>query len=212
MNIHIFEAGLDVDRYVGSLRNYRSFVRSLMGDAHANLEHVEALKAAVAGAPEPVRATVMTEDWCGDAASNIPILASLCGGAGIELRIVRGSEQQTLTDYYHRDGADHIPVVSIWDGDFNEVARWIEAPAAVTVRKDAWKAERPEFMELHGKRKEDRDAAKKFGLLYRQFLEEMVTWYKAGMWDETTREIVEACRGYGAQGQEHRGSELSLIR
>ncbi len=195
MNTKIIEAGFDVESYVGSLRNYRSAVRSLMGDAHANSEHVEALQAAVANVPQPVRGTVMTEDWCGDSACNIPILASLFGGAGIELRIIRGSEQQDLNDYYNKSGADHIPVISIWDGDFNEIARWIEAPAAVSVRKDAWKAERPEFMELYRKQKDDKEAAKRFGLLYRQFIDEMITWYKAGMWDETTREVVEAARG-----------------
>ena len=68
------------------------------------------------------------------------------------------------------------------------------APAAVSVKKDAWKAERPEFMELHGKQKTDKEAAKKFAVLYRQFLDEMSAWYKAGMWDETTREVVEALK------------------
>ena len=195
MNTKIIDAGFDVESYVGSLRNYRSAVRSLMNDAHARIEHVKALKTAIAGIPGPVRATVMTEDWCGDSACNIPILASLFSGAGIELRIIRGSEQQDLNDYYSKSGADHIPVISIWDGDFNEIARWIEAPAAVSVRKDAWKAERPEFMELYRKQKDDKEAAKRFGLLYRQFIDEMITWYKAGMWDETTREVVEAARG-----------------
>ncbi len=201
MNTNIFEAGFDVSSYVGSLRNYRSVVKALMNDACASPEHVEALKAAVAGVREPVRATVMTEDWCGDSACNIPILSSLFDGAGIELRIFRGSERQDLNDFYNRSGADHIPVISIWDGDFNEIARWIEAPATVSVRKDAWKAERPEFMELYRKQKDDKEAAKKFALLYRSFIDEMVTWYKSGMWDETTREIVELCRANGTRGQ-----------
>ena len=201
MNTNIFEAGSNVPSYVGALRNYRSVVKALMGEAHANPEHVEAMNAAIAGAPEPVRATVMTEDWCGDSACNIPILSSLFDGAGIELRIIRGSEQQDLNDYYNNSGADHIPVISIWDGDFNEIARWIEAPAVVSVRKDAWKAERPEFMELYRRQKDDREAAKKFAVLYRAFIDEMVTWYKSGMWDETTREIVELARAYGTRGQ-----------
>ena len=48
---------------------------------------------------------------------------------------------------------------------------------------------------------DDKEAAKKFALLYRSFIDEMVTWYKSGMWDETTREIVELCRANGARGQ-----------
>jgi Thioredoxin len=195
MNSNIVEAGFSVETYVGSLRNYRSFVRTLMGEAHANAEHVTALAAAVANAPQPVKATLMTEDWCGDAACNLPILASLLGGAGIELSVVRGSEQPAINDYYNKQGVDHIPVLSIWDGEFNELVRWIEAPAAVTVKKDAWKAELPEFMELYRKQKEDKEAAKKFAGLYRGFMDEMKEWYKAGMWDETTREIVQAAQG-----------------
>lgn len=194
MNTSTFESGSGVESYVRALRNYRSFVRSLVGDAHARSERVAALKTAVANMPQPVRATVMTEDWCGDSACNVPILASLFGGADVELRIIRGSEQQELHDFYENSGADQIPVLSIWDGEFNEIARWVEAPAAVSVRKDAWKAERPEFMELYSKKRDDKDAAKKFAVLYRQFLDEMITWYKAGMWDETTREVVEAIR------------------
>jgi thioredoxin family protein len=192
MNASIIEAGFNAETYVGSLRNYRSFVRTLMGEARANAEHVAALAAAVAGAPGPVTATLMTEDWCGDAACNLPILASLLGGAGIDLRIVRGSEQPSINDYYNNLGVDHIPVLSIWDGEFNELVRWIEAPAAMTLKKDVWKAERPEFMELYRKQKEDKEAAKKFAGLYRGFMDEMKEWYKTGMWDETTREIAEA--------------------
>ena len=57
--------------------------------------------------------------------------------------------------------------------------------------KDAWKAKRPEFMELYSKRDEDKEASRKFATLYRGFLEEIAGWYTGGMWKETTREIVE---------------------
>ena len=194
MNTKIFEAGLSVESYVGVLRNYRSFVRTLMGEATANAEHVAALRAAVTDAAPPVIATLMTEDWCGDAACNLPILASLFDGAGIELRVVRGSEQPAINDYYNNLGVDHIPVLSIWDGEFSELGRFVEAPAAVTIKKDAWKAERPEFLELYRTKDEDKEAATKFAVLYRGFMDEMITWYKAGLWDETTREIAEAVR------------------
>lgn len=191
MNISTFESGLDVQSYVGTLRNYRSFVRSHLDEAQANRDHVAQLKTVTSAASQPVRATIMTEDWCGDSACNLPVLAALFSAAGIDLRIHRGSEQKELRDYYHAAGVHHIPVVSIWDGDFREIGRWIEAPAAVSVRKDAWKAERPEFMELYRAKDSDKDAAKRFATLYREFMDEMMTWYKTGMWDETTREITE---------------------
>lgn len=192
MNIDIFDSALTVERYLASLRNYRSFVRSLMDEARASSEHVAVLTAAVANHAPPVRAILMTEDWCGDSACNLPILASLLEGAGIVLRVVRGSEQPALNDYYTTLGVDHIPVLSLWDGSFAEIGRWIEAPAAVTVRKDAWKAERPEFMDLYRRKGDDRAAAKEFAVMYRSFMDVMKGWYAEGMWDETTREIADA--------------------
>ncbi len=191
MNQELFEKGYDVATYVRNIRNYRSMVRELMDEADANADHATELKRRAAEKPQPVRATVTTEDWCGDSALNLPILASLLRKAGIDLRVFRGSETAVLKDKYESEGDDHIPVISLWDGNGDELGRWIEAPAAVDTMKNEWKSERPEFMELYEKQKTDKDAAKEFGSLYRGFLEEMAEWYKDGMWDETTREISE---------------------
>ena len=186
-----FVQGMDIPTYVSHLGNYRSFVRDLMGQAVAAREHVSTLKAAVAGFPPPVFASIMTEDWCGDSACNLAVLTSLLEGAGIELRVFRGSENAAIEKRYHDEGADHIPVVSIWDGSGSEIGRWIEAPAAVTERRDAWKAQNPDFVVLYKERTNDKAAAQKFAVRYREFLEVMVGWYRDGMWNETTREISE---------------------
>ena len=191
MDTQTFEQGYDTETYVANLRNYRTFVKRLMGEASANDDHVKALKDATEGLEAPVRATMMTEDWCGDSACNTPVLADLFSRAGIEFRVFRGSEQADLKEKYNSEGATHIPVVSLWDGSGREHVRWIEAPDAVSRKKTEWKAQHPEFNELYEKQKNDKEAAKKFGSLYRQFIEEMAEWYKAGDWDETTREIVE---------------------
>lgn len=187
-----FSRGYDPESYVANLRNYRSFVKKLMPEASAAAEHVTRLREAISAAAGPVRATMMTEDWCGDSACNTPILTDFFSRAGVEFRVFRGSEETDLKDTYESEGADHIPVVSVWDGEGREILRWIEAPAAMGKKKDAWKAERPEFMELYKKQKDDPAAAKEFASYYRQFIETMADWYKAGDWNETTREIVEA--------------------
>jgi len=189
MNQTMFGAGYDVDTYVRNLRNYRSMVRTLMDEADANDEHARELKRRVAEKPQPVRATVTTEDWCGDSALNLPILASLFDKAGVQVRVFRGSETPELKDKYEREGDDHIPVISLWDAEGNELGRWIEAPERVGTMKDEWKAQRPEFMELYAKQKTDKEAAKQFATMDRSFMEEMAGWYRDGMWDETTREI-----------------------
>jgi hypothetical protein len=190
MNEQQFNAGVAPDEYVDSMRNYRSFVRDLMGSPSINKVHAGQLKRAVESSSGPLRATIMTEDWCGDAACNLPAVAALMQSAGIELRIIRGSDDAELKTYYESDGDDHIPVISIWDGEFTELARWIEAPASIQVQKAAWKADRPNFMELYGKRDSDPEAAKEFAKLYREFMNEMISWYQTGGWDNTTAEIV----------------------
>ena len=185
-----FEEGYDVDTYVRNIRNYRSLVRGLVDEADASDEHAAELKELASHQPQPVRMTVTTEDWCGDSALNLPILTSLCKKAGLELRVFRGSEHESLKNKYESEGDDHIPVISLWDGEGKELGRWIEAPKAVDTMKNEWKAERPQFMDLYEKQKEDKEAAKRFAALYREFLDEMAGWYKGGMWRETTQEIV----------------------
>lgn len=192
MQIHnLIPRGYDAYSYVKNLRNYRSLVRQLMSEAKPPAEHVAAITDLIAKIPQPVQATMMTEDWCGDSALNTPILTTLFRDAKVEFRVFRGSEERQLKRYYEEDGATHIPVVSLWDGEGREIVRWIEAPAAVQKRKDAWKAERPEFMELYRRQGEDREAARRFQELYREFMETMVTWYRdEGLWSETTGEIL----------------------
>jgi len=190
MNEQQFNAGFTPNEYVDSMRNYRSFVRDLMGTPSVNKVHEGQLKSAVKALPGPVRATIMSEDWCGDAACNLATVTALMQNAGIELRVIRGSENAELKDFYESDGDDHIPVISIWDGDFNECARWVEAPASIQVQKAAWKEERPHFMELYGKRQNDPEAAKEFAKMYREFMNEMISWYQTGGWDNVTAEIV----------------------
>jgi len=186
-----FEQGLEVDAYVREIRNYRSLVKRLMQDAEADANHINTLKAEAAKFPQPVRATVNTEDWCGDWACNIGVLDDLFTRAGIPFRVFRGSEHPSLKERYERDGDDHIPAISLWDGKGNELIRWIEAPEKVSEMKDAWKKQHPEFNELYEKRETDPEAEKQFVKLYREFLETMADWYRDGMWNETTREIVE---------------------
>lgn len=186
-----WEKGTPATDYLQNLKYYRSVVKRLMEAAKADPAHATALRDSARAFPQPVRGLIMTEDWCGDSACNTPILASLFAEAGVPLLVALGSEYKALADYYHGLGIDHIPVLSIWDGEGNELGRWIEQPAAVIPKKDAWKAERPQFMKLYAKRETDKDAGREFATLYRQFLEEMADWYVQGMWKETTREVVQ---------------------
>lgn len=194
MNSDYFQQGLTVDEYLNELRHYRSLVRKLVDQAgradSPTRSDIEALRVAADSFSQPVRATVNTEDWCGDWICNMPILEKLFSSTHIPFRVFRGSEYEELKGRYEKDGDTHIPAVSLWDGEGNELMRWIEAPAKVAEMKDAWKAENPQLMELYSKQSEDKAAAREFAKLYRQFLETMARWYTEGMWHETVGEIV----------------------
>jgi hypothetical protein len=200
MDHQTFSAGYDPETYVRNLRNYRSFVRSLFDEGDADDDHAATLKVLARGYVVPVRATVMAEDWCGDAVLNAPILASLFRKAAIEVRFFRGSEHDDLKRFYEADGTDHTPVLSLWDANWKELGRWIEAPKAIEPLKSAWKSERPQFMELYSRKATDKDAERQFARLYREFLEEMATWYRESLWDETTREVVDLLRAPAGVG------------
>ncbi len=195
MNQDLFQSGIEVDEYVRTISNYRSFVRGLMNEPEPNDSHVADFRSLTESLDAPLRATIMTEDWCGDSACTLPVLARFFAELGIELRILRGSEHSDLREYYERDGVDHIPVISVWDGRFAEVVRWVECPKSIEARKDAWKAERPDFEPLYERQKSDPAAAKEFAALYRTLMDAMAGWYRDGGWDDVTAEIVAALRG-----------------
>ena len=189
----IKEKGFEPNDYITNVRNYRSLIKKLAGEASTDDSHVDRL-AEAAATRNVWFASLMTEDWCGDSACNVPALMKLFEQAEIPFYIVRGSDHEELNDYYNNSGATHIPVVSIWAEDETELTRWVEAPESVSKLKDEWKAGRPEFMELYEKQNAgDSEAQKEFGKLYREFLEQMAQWYRDdGHWSESTREIVES--------------------
>jgi hypothetical protein len=81
-----------------------------------------------------LRVMVITEDWCGDALYNVPVLAKLVeGNPNIEMRVFLRDKNPDLMDQYLNNGMYRsIPVFAFFDENMNEVARFIERPAAQT--------------------------------------------------------------------------------
>jgi hypothetical protein len=77
---------------------------------------------------------VITEDWCGDALTNFPVLAKMVGGApNVEMRVFLRDRNPDLMDRYLNQGIYRsIPVFAFFDEHMNEVARFIERPPSVT--------------------------------------------------------------------------------
>jgi len=91
-------------------------------------------QAALAKLGKKLKCLVITEDWCGDALYNVPVLLKLVeGNPDVELRIFLRDKNPDLIDQYLNQGHFRsIPVFAFFDENMTEVARLIERPPAHT--------------------------------------------------------------------------------
>ena len=91
-------------------------------------------KAALDRLGRKLKVLVITEDWCGDALYNVPVLARMVeGNPNVEMRIFLRDKNPDLMDQYLNQGLYRsIPVFAFFDERMNEVARFIERPPAHT--------------------------------------------------------------------------------
>ncbi len=75
---------------------------------------------------------VLAEDWCGDAANTVPVLARLAELVpGMELRILERDANPTVMAEYLTDGSRSIPIAIGLDPEFRELGHWGPRPAAL---------------------------------------------------------------------------------
>jgi len=81
----------------------------------------------------PIRAVVLTEDWCSDAVATLPLLAELARRSEtIDLRILYRDQNPDLMDAHLKGGRFRsIPTVIFYDRDWNELGAWLEKPKVV---------------------------------------------------------------------------------
>jgi hypothetical protein len=73
---------------------------------------------------------VLSEDWCGDAASLVPILAKMADAAPdlIELRVLERDENLDLMDQHLSHGGRSIPVAIVYDEGWRKLGWWGPRP------------------------------------------------------------------------------------
>lgn len=81
----------------------------------------------------PVRKLlVLAEDWCGDAANTVPVMARLTDlTAGRELRVLPRDANPAVMDRYLTNGSRSIPIAIGLDAEYREVGHWGPRPAAL---------------------------------------------------------------------------------
>ncbi|PPA68964.1 thioredoxin family protein [Jeotgalibacillus proteolyticus] len=72
-----------------------------------------------------IRALVLTEDWCGDAMMNNPVLLALANESNIKVRFLLRDSNLELMDRYLTNGtARSIPIFIFIDEDGSEIGKW----------------------------------------------------------------------------------------
>lgn len=78
---------------------------------------------------------VLAEDWCGDAANSVPVLARLAEAVpNWEMRVAKRDKRPDLMDRYLTNGSRSIPIAAVLDSAWEPVARWGPRPEALQQR------------------------------------------------------------------------------
>lgn len=95
---------------------------------------------------------VLTEDWCGDSAQLLPIIAKLASIApGVEMRILERDMYPEIMDKYLTNGGRSIPILVAFDNDGNQILKWGPRPAeAASLVREA--RERGDSLAEYGKK------------------------------------------------------------
>jgi hypothetical protein len=122
---------------------------------------------------------VTTEDWCGDAVLNVPIMARIAEAMGhAELRVTVRSANEAWKEYLFGRELVHVPVIMFLDSALNELGVWMERPQAATKLFMEWKTVHPEYVQI---RDSTELTAEERSLQLRpwtqRLLADMHTWY-----------------------------------
>ncbi len=125
-----FKQGMTFQQYLDQMTtNKDKFLEQLQA-----VPVTPADKAVFTGRKDKLNVLVITEDWCGDALANVPVLAKMVEGApNVEMRVFLRDRNPDLMDQYLNKGLyKSIPVFVFFDDQMKELARFIERPPSVT--------------------------------------------------------------------------------
>ncbi len=96
---------------------------------HKTYKMSEQLKDAIKSIDSPQLWMMLTEDWCGDSAQNLPYIAMMSDeNPLITLRILERDENPEVMDNYLTNGSRSIPKLVVFDESGNELFQWGPRP------------------------------------------------------------------------------------
>ena len=126
-----FQQGMTFPQYLDQMGTNKEKFVQFLAEVKVRPEDRDALTQT---AGKKLNVLVITEDWCGDALYNFPVLARLAEGLpNVEMRVFLRDQNPDLMDQYLNQGMYRsIPVFAFFDENMKELARFIERPPKVT--------------------------------------------------------------------------------
>ena len=161
-----YEKGMSVDSYIESMEKNKEGLLHIYDNF--SLPQDEAFYKELRD--KSLRAIVLTEDWCGDAMVNMPVLLRLTEAANMDVRVLLRDQNLELMDQYLTNGKSRsIPIFIFIDEYGNEAAKW--GPRAQKVQ---------EFIDKSQKALPDKDAPD-----YKEKFNEMIMFMNKSFRDNT---------------------------
>jgi len=128
LNRERFEQAATFEQYLETVTKNRELWHAV----HERVDLPEEAVAEAARVPGSWHLVALSEDWCGDAVNTLPVIARLAEEAGWDLRVMGRDDNPDLIDSHLTNGRSRsIPVVIVYDEEFNEVGWWGPRPGEI---------------------------------------------------------------------------------
>ena len=106
--------------------------REMWHDVYQRVRLPEEVVAEASQMPGGWHLVALSEDWCGDAVNTLPVISRLADEAGWDMRVFGRDDNPDLMDSHLTNGRSRsIPIVIVYDEDFNEVGWWGPRPEEI---------------------------------------------------------------------------------
>jgi hypothetical protein len=178
--------GLTLDDYVAGMKMNQSHMARRL----ASVQLTTAERNAFARYHSRMHVLVMTEDWCGDAWMNLPIVARIVESLpDADLRVFVRTSAVELNAYYIGRDVTKIPVITFFSQDFRELGTWVERPRTADAWRTAWMAAHPDFVQGKSPAQLSPEERQRRMRQLMDLMAEMEVQYDAGIYSDTVTEI-----------------------
>jgi Thioredoxin len=180
-----------LDEYASTMTQYQNETRQRLENVRLSREQRQLFS----GLDVVRYVLATTEDWCGDAVFNVPIVVRIVETLPrAQLRVIPRPGDTSWKEYLFAQALIHIPVITFLDDNFNELAVWMERPKIAAHYMEEWRNARPDFLAVRNSTDLDPAVRKaRLAPYYAQLIQDMYGWYdgEPNLQQATVREIAD---------------------